>query len=275
MSKNSFFREIIPDKVPKRIWGSKDYSNIILYALEVFGPIYQQEFVNRGRISNRIPEKTFYNHIKRLKTQGYLEFNIDQATRRNSYIITIAGERFLKQKLQRNENKYGNLYLKIEDFKFLEKKEVFSEQYTKYLNYLEKINTKFIKKLIDLSHFYSKDVLNRYPELNVKIQEETKLKKGIPQKFSQIIKILEKYQKKIELDLLECEVHIFESGESDNFQFKCPRCKDDYIITYEKTLDCVICGLEFEKVDFKLIKDLDDILSIEEKKGILQGIEEE
>jgi len=274
MSKNPAIRNIIPEKIPKKIWHSKDYSTIILYALEIFGYVYHQEFVNRGKITKRIPEKTFYNHIKRLKNKGFLEFNIEGGTRRNKYVITPTGERNLKQKLKNNKKRYGDLYQKLDDFRFFEKKRGFSEHYDRYISILNKIETQFITKISDLSHFYPKNVLTKNPVISARLAEEKKLKKRFPQRFSRLIKNLKLYKNKIEFDLLKSEIHIFESEESANFQFKCPRCKDTYIITYEKTIDCIVCRLEFEKADFKLLDDLDDILSIEEKKGILQNLEE-
>ena len=73
MRNNKTIRNIIPHNIPKKLWISKDYNIIILYALEIYGPMYQQEFVNRSNITDKISEKTFYNHIKKLKQKRYIE----------------------------------------------------------------------------------------------------------------------------------------------------------------------------------------------------------
>ena len=64
-------RDIIPHNIPKKLWTSRDYDIIILYALEIYGPMYQQEFVNRGDVADKITERTFYNHIRKLKQKKF------------------------------------------------------------------------------------------------------------------------------------------------------------------------------------------------------------
>ena len=53
-------------------------------------------------------------------------------------------------------------------------------------------------------------------------------------------------------------------------KFHCPRCKNEKTIDYGDTFDCPLCNLEFEKKDFEIFDDEDDILSIEEKLGIVK-----
>ena len=57
-------------------------------------------------------------------------------------------------------------------------------------------------------------------------------------------------------------------GESNTF--RCPRCKRKRLVIHDESFDCIDCHLEFEIADF-LLFDEEDILSIEEKLGILKG----
>jgi hypothetical protein len=56
--------------------------------------------------------------------------------------------------------------------------------------------------------------------------------------------------------------------------FQCPRCYGNRIIDNGDTIDCVDCKLEFEKVDLKNIDDKTSILSLQEKKGVLDALKE-
>ena len=55
-----------------------------------------------------------------------------------------------------------------------------------------------------------------------------------------------------------------------NEELHCPRCKNNKIIDYGDTFDCLICKLEFEKKDLELFDDESAILSIEEKLEIVK-----
>ena len=55
---------------------------------------------------------------------------------------------------------------------------------------------------------------------------------------------------------------------------QCPRCNGTRIIDNGDTIDCVDCKLEFEKEDIKTIEDKANILSLQEKKRILDALKE-
>ena len=268
MRNNKTIRDIIPHNIPKKLWLSKDYNIIILYALEIYGPMYQQEFVNRSNITDKISEKTFYNHVKKLKQNRYLESEIDEKTRRNKYIITTNGEEALKKNLRINRERYGELLSTIEDLKYFEKKRVFEEDFDIYLNLCERIKTKFLANIADISHFYSREKISKYAELINRHNIELKLKEYLMREFDNFTGNLTNYIRTIEDDLLKSESEIFINEEIETYDFQCPRCNGNIIIDYEETFECLICNLEFDKVSFKLIEK-DNILSIEEKSAFL------
>ena len=51
----------------------------------------------------------------------------------------------------------------------------------------------------------------------------------------------------------------------------CPRCKSEKIIDMGDTIDCVDCGLEFEKIDIKNLES-NQILAISEKLEFMRSI---
>ena len=51
--------------------------------------------------------------------------------------------------------------------------------------------------------------------------------------------------------------------------YHCPRCGRFNVQEYEKSIDCLSCQLEFEKIDLELFED-EDILAIEEKLAIIE-----
>ena len=55
-----------------------------------------------------------------------------------------------------------------------------------------------------------------------------------------------------------------------NEELHCPRCKNNKIIDYGDTFDCLVCKLEFDKKDLELYDDESAILSIEEKLDIVK-----
>lgn len=267
MNNNHTIRNILPHKIPEKLWLSKDYSNIILYTLDVYGPMYQQEFVSRGSITDKIPEKTFYNHIKQLIKKGYLESEIDEESRRRMYSITTDGEKALKRNLTNNQESYGDLLSKIENVKYFEKKKIFDKQFERYLDLCDRVENKYLKKIVDLSHFYPQEKFSQYKELELKLNNEKTLKRDVLKKFNNFIKLLKDYKKVIDTDLLESEKEIFYTEEIEDYKFQCPRCNEKKIIDYGKTFECINCKLEFDKVSFKLIEDKEDILAEEDKKA--------
>jgi len=268
MRNNKTIRNIIPHNIPKKLWISKDYNIIILYALEIYGPMYQQEFVNRSNITDKISEKTFYNHIKKLKQKRYIESEIDEKTRRNKYIITTNGEEALKKNLRINQERYGELLSTIEDLKYFEKKRVFEEDFDIYLNLCKRIKNKFLAIIVDITHFYSREKISQYAELKQRLNTELRLKKALMREFDKFTIKFTDYKRTIEDDLLKSESEIFINEEIETYDFQCPMCNENIIIDYEETFECLKCNLEFDKVSFKLIEK-DNILSIEEKRAFL------
>jgi len=55
--------------------------------------------------------------------------------------------------------------------------------------------------------------------------------------------------------------------------YTCPRCNGNRIIDTGDTIECVDCGLEFDKEDIKILK-ADQILSIKEKLAFIKSIKE-
>ncbi len=61
-------------------------------------------------------------------------------------------------------------------------------------------------------------------------------------------------------------------------RLRCPRCKKRKIVDYGETFDCRNCELEFDKSEVLAAKskeDLENILAIEEKQGILNAFKKE
>ena len=55
---------------------------------------------------------------------------------------------------------------------------------------------------------------------------------------------------------------------------QCPRCNGTRIIDNGDTIDCIDCQLEFEKEDIENIEDKSSILSLQEKKGVLDALKD-
>jgi hypothetical protein len=47
-------------------------------------------------------------------------------------------------------------------------------------------------------------------------------------------------------------------------EYKCPRCLGDCLISYEETVECIKCQLEFDKKDLETLEP-DQILAVSEK----------
>ncbi|MBN1801091.1 MAG: hypothetical protein JW891_06250 [Candidatus Lokiarchaeota archaeon] len=57
----------------------------------------------------------------------------------------------------------------------------------------------------------------------------------------------------------------------EQIDLHCPRCQGKALAIYEKSFDCLVCQLEFEKKDLSLFDD-EEILSIEEKLAFANGL---
>ena len=55
-------------------------------------------------------------------------------------------------------------------------------------------------------------------------------------------------------------------------KYLCPRCRSEKIIDLGDVIECVICKDEFEKSDLETFEDKSNILSVREKKRILDSI---
>ena len=53
--------------------------------------------------------------------------------------------------------------------------------------------------------------------------------------------------------------------------YQCPRCNNKKIISYENTIECPNCALEFDKADLDLLEE-NQILSIKEKLSFIESI---
>ena len=93
--------DLIPNKIPKKIWKRREYDDIILYALNTFGPLPRPVFINNEQITNRMNKNTFHDHAKRLKNAGYIDTY--REGKNSVYKILSLGE----SELLRNLFKYG------------------------------------------------------------------------------------------------------------------------------------------------------------------------
>ena len=55
---------------------------------------------------------------------------------------------------------------------------------------------------------------------------------------------------------------------------RCPRCGRDKILDRNEMIQCIACGLEFDKSDLERFKN-EDILAISEKQGIIKVLLDE
>jgi len=56
-------------------------------------------------------------------------------------------------------------------------------------------------------------------------------------------------------------------------KYQYPQCKSKKIISYENTIECPICSLEFDKEDLEILEG-DQILSIQEKLAFIGSIKD-
>lgn len=54
--------------------------------------------------------------------------------------------------------------------------------------------------------------------------------------------------------------------------WKCPRCREENVIEFKHSIECLDCKLEFEKKDLKDMEDKMLILSIQEKLAIAKSL---
>ena len=98
---------VIPAKIPPKIYDKKNYSDIILYALSNFGPLRRAEFDSLNRT-------TFYKYLNKLIEKEFVVTN-----RKNKYAfynITSLGEKELSRRLIQYELDIETL-LRIEERK--------------------------------------------------------------------------------------------------------------------------------------------------------------
>lgn len=67
--------DIIPNKIPKILWKSKNYDDIILFALAAFGSLEVKEFLNdpKNNIMNKINKTEFEKSIQKLHEQSFIK----------------------------------------------------------------------------------------------------------------------------------------------------------------------------------------------------------
>lgn len=56
---------------------------------------------------------------------------------------------------------------------------------------------------------------------------------------------------------------------SSKKKFNCPRCNGDNVKDFGDIIECLDCKLEFDKSDINIIDDKSNILSIQEKKKVI------
>ncbi len=91
---------IIPNKIPIQIWEIKQYEDIILYALSVYGPMRREEFINSSEkgITNRMNKNTFHKWAKKLKNKNCINVSRDQ--KNSIYSISSLGVKELLKRLK-------------------------------------------------------------------------------------------------------------------------------------------------------------------------------
>lgn len=83
-------RNIIFEKIHPEIRKKGNINHTILYALNLFGPMKRAEFISDPGKSNRINKNTFHDHIRELKTKGYIDKYYEN--REAYYELTHLGE---------------------------------------------------------------------------------------------------------------------------------------------------------------------------------------
>ncbi|MFW9877728.1 MAG: tetratricopeptide repeat protein [Candidatus Thorarchaeota archaeon] len=91
---------IIPEKVPNRLWNRTQYETIILYALGIYGPMKREEFINNKEkgIHNRMNKNTFHKWAKKLKIKN--QISVSREEKQSIYTITNLGVKVLLKKLK-------------------------------------------------------------------------------------------------------------------------------------------------------------------------------
>ena len=154
---------ILPNKIPSEILEKKEYRDIILYAIGVFGPLGREEFINNSEkgITEKMNKNTFHKWAKFLKKNNWIEVIPDpRDSKKSLYNITPLGRDQLLKRL----SKFTNL-----DFQTVNKIE--QERIKTYINQIKKffkeydigrpgIQVEFLK----LSNEITYDKLNIFTE---------------------------------------------------------------------------------------------------------------
>ena len=157
---------IIPDKIPIQIWEIKQYEDIILFVLGVYGPMKREEFINSSEkgITNRMNKNTFHKWAKKLKSKNHINVSRDQQN--SIYSITSLGVKELLKRLK-------SYRLDIKTILNLEQK-AFSKnlnQITHFLNLYNIKNTNIIIEFLKLKNELTTEKLKSFSEdkLNISI----------------------------------------------------------------------------------------------------------
>jgi hypothetical protein len=279
-------RNIIPKKIPPKIWRSQNYELIILYALKIYRSMSLQEFVNRGNIKNRFNENTFRKHATIIGRKGYIEV-IRNKFGKSIYKITLSGDKrakgLLKEyKLESTEKQNQLMRLGGDDVVNRLKNELLGqinplyEQTIKNYEIIRNVRTKY------LDHLPLLHELIQLPEEDKEIVEkETFLKKDLIGKFEIFTSALKKYYETTFRGFLRnLNMSQHENVEDEVFEYdvmsetidKCPGCGSNKIEDHVIMIECQYCGLEYFKKDLINIEDKSEILSIQEKTHFLDSL---
>ena len=157
---------IIPDKIPIQIWEIKQYEDIILFVLGVYGPMRREEFINSSEkgITNRMNKNTFHKWAKKLKSKNHI--NVLREQQNSIYSITSLGVKELLKRLKAYR-------LDIKTILNLEQK-AFSKniyQITQFLNLFNIKNTNIVIEFLKLKNELTTEKLKLFSEdkLNISI----------------------------------------------------------------------------------------------------------
>ncbi|NVM35482.1 MAG: hypothetical protein HWN81_07790 [Candidatus Lokiarchaeota archaeon] len=156
----------IPDKIPIQIWEIKQYEDIILFVLGVYGPMRREEFINSSEkgITNRMNKNTFHKWAKKLKSKNLINVSRDQQN--SIYSITSLGMKELLKRLK-------SYRLDIKTILNLEQK-AFSKniyQITQFLNLFDIKNINIVIEFLKLKNELTTEKLKSFSEdkLNISI----------------------------------------------------------------------------------------------------------
>lgn len=159
-------RNIIPNKIPIQIWEIKQYQDVILYALGVYGPMRREEFINSSEkgITNRMNKNTFHKWAKKLKSKNHINVTRDQ--KKSVYTITSLGIKELLKRLK-------SYRLDVKTILNLEQKAISKNlnQITQFLNLFNIKNQDIVIEFLKLRNELTTDKLRSFTEdkLNLSI----------------------------------------------------------------------------------------------------------